>query len=239
VDGFGQKRSTLARVGKATTWRLLTAALAALTVGPACSGDGGGSGVFDDPSDFDRSGCDSATPLDSIEPAGVWHANVLSPGGGGVATFRIEGDAAGGELAGLIYGADADDVRLTPDDLFIRRELEFDGVRQVIAIDLCQVEDDGLSGNIASCYGGDCSVAGIAAYPVPPLDEPEAEAMTLLSEWRGPPESPWQECATAAPWRISSACPTGCTSSISPIPSSRPTSATCRPGTRGTRRTTT
>jgi hypothetical protein len=169
----------------------------------ACSGDdgggdgddGGGAGggaVFDDPSDFDHSACDSGTPLDEIDPEGIWHAEVNQEGSRGAAVFRID-PADGGELSALVYGDETDDVRQSAEDLFIRALLGGDS-DQVIAIDLCQVEnDDHLTGLMAQCFGGECILGTIDAYRMDPLDEPEAEGMSLVSEWRGPEASPWEE----------------------------------------------
>ncbi|HWM87919.1 MAG TPA: hypothetical protein VNO33_18825, partial [Kofleriaceae bacterium] len=89
----------------------------------------------------------------------------------------------------FMFGSETDDVRLSADDLFVRREVSINGEEDVIAIDLCRVDGDGvLTGEIASCYGDECVVGAIAAHPVVPIDEPEAENMTVVSEWSGSPE---------------------------------------------------
>ncbi|HTE55712.1 MAG TPA: hypothetical protein VK698_32885 [Kofleriaceae bacterium] len=190
---------------------ILAAAFTALAPAAACSGDddgdgsgdgsgdggGGGGGLFDDPSDFDRGSCGPEAAVDAIDPIGIWHADLSFPDGAGVATFRVDPGASAGELTGLVYSSEAEAVRLAGGDLFLRREVDFDGVNQVFAIDLCRVEEDGsVSGQMAQCYGGDCSVGQIHGYRVARLDEPEAENMTLVSEWRGPEDAPWDETLT-------------------------------------------
>jgi hypothetical protein len=169
---------------------------AALALPLACSGDDGGDspGLFGDPGDFDRRACDEAEqPVDSVDPVGIWHGDLSFPDGDGVTSFRVE---AGGEAA-LLYGVETEDVRRSPDDLFIRSDRSVDGIRQVVAMDLCAADGEGrLSGKIAFCYGASCSVGDITAYPVAPFDEVESEHMRLLSEWHGPPDQPWSERVT-------------------------------------------
>ncbi len=176
---------------------------AALTVSAALlacgddggGGDGGGSGWYEHPSDFSPAECGDA-PVDSIDPVGVWHADLVAADGVSVATFRI--DAGGGDsLSALVYGREASSVEMVDGDLIIRREDRPDGALQLNAIDLCGVDQDGrLRGQMVSCYGSQCFPAQVTAYRVEPLDEPEADGMTLLSEWRGPPSDPWPDDLT-------------------------------------------
>jgi hypothetical protein len=176
----------------------LVAAFAALAFLPACGDDslgfGGGTGMYDDPEDFDRRTCDdAAASVDSVDPAGIWHANLVFPDGMSVVVFRIDA----GVDAASIYGEQTDDVRRSSDDLFIRSAQIIDGVAQVVALDLCGADDEGrLIGQMASCYDRNCLVGRVTAYPVAPFDDVEAENMTLVSEWRGPPGDPWTESVT-------------------------------------------
>jgi hypothetical protein len=175
---------------------VLALAVAAWFPSAACFGgdrrDGGVS--YDDPSDFDHGDCSGA--LDSIDPSGVWHADMAFPGNvTGTGSFRLDPD--GGEFAAILFGRDTDDVRVSDDDLFIRSETVTDGSTDVTAIDLCQVrEDGGLDGQVARCFRGSCLTGRVAAYPVPPLDDEEGENMTLLSEWAGSADEPWDGLLT-------------------------------------------
>jgi hypothetical protein len=148
-------------------------------------GGGDGEGRYDDPSDFARAGCGSGGPLDSIDPEGIWHLNTVFEGiDYGVSAMSI--DADGGGLVAFVFGGEADDVRLSADDFFIRLEVNSNGEERVLTVDLCQVLEDGaLAGKIASCFGDQCIVGEVEAFPVAPLDEPEAENMTLVAQWEG------------------------------------------------------
>lgn len=175
------------------------AALAACSVGGlACGGEGGGIGAgggwYDDPSDFSPGDCGDA-PVASIDPVGVWHADVIGADGSGLVTFRI--DQAGGGLNGLIYGREAEDVGFVDGDLILRLEERPDGSLTLHAMDLCGVDPEGrLRGELVSCYGSQCFVGQVMAYRVTPLDEPEADGMTLLSEWRGADGQRWAGSST-------------------------------------------
>jgi hypothetical protein len=160
-------------------------------------GDGGdGGGLYDDPSDFDRGSCGGGEPLDSVDPTGIWHVDTSFGGGSGAGAMRIDQDGGAG-FSALVFGGETSDVRLSSDDLFIRREAAVDGGEDVVAIDLCQVgEDGGLSGLIASCARDDCIVGQIRAFQIQPLDEPESENMTLVAEWAGSEDDPWDRDVT-------------------------------------------
>ncbi len=151
-------------------------------------GGGGREGSYDDPSDFERDGCGSGEPIDSIDPAGIWHLNAVFEGiDYSVTAMSIDPEGGDGQFVALLFGGETDDVRLSAEDLFIRREVSIDGDERVFALDLCQVGDDGeLSGRIASCFGDECIVGDVEAFPVAPLDEPVAENMTLVAQWEGP-----------------------------------------------------
>lgn len=160
----------------------------------ACGDDGSdGGGRFDDPSDFDRDGCASGAPLDSVDPAGIWHVDRAFPGDPNRAgVMRIDAGGRTDQFVALLFGGQTDDVRMSADDLFVRRVSQGDEVDTVWALDLCRIDDDGsLSGPLAYCSGAECVVGEVRAYPVEPLDEPEADNMTLLSEWAGSPSDAW------------------------------------------------
>lgn len=164
--------------------------------GPGDSGGGDSGGVYDDPGDFDHSDCPGAS-LDGIDPAGVWHVDIAFPDfGSRPGVFRV--DADGEALSGLLFGRVAEQVRLDGDDLFLRQvEDDGDGGERVRALDLCEARDDGsLRGFYAGCAGGECTIGEVAAYAVAPLDEPVASGMTLVSEWEGGEDSPWDESLT-------------------------------------------
>ena len=158
-------------------------------------GGGGGDGFYDDPSDFAPEECGDA-PADSIDPVGIWHANLIASDGASVVTFRID-QAAGDGLTGFLYGREAQDTGFVDGDLIVRLEERPDGTLQVNALDLCGVDADGhMRGKLVSCYGSQCFHGQVTAYRVDPLDEAEADGMTLLSEWRGSETAPWDELLT-------------------------------------------
>jgi hypothetical protein len=170
-------------------------------MGTACVGNdgfqgdglGGDEPLFDEPADFDRSDCGGEPPA-SIDPVGAWHGEIVPDDGSGnsLTVFRVD-PGAGDELAGILNNEAADEVGYRDGDLFLRRESTVDDVTSVFAIDLCSVDEQGrLHGRMAFCYGEPpCYEGDVIAYAVRPLDEPEAEGMTLVSEWPGPAEAPW------------------------------------------------
>ncbi|HWM89031.1 MAG TPA: hypothetical protein VNO33_24435, partial [Kofleriaceae bacterium] len=159
----------------------------------ACGDDGPGrgsgdrDGLFDEPADFQRGDCGGE--LDGVDPGGIWHVDMdFGDGSNSASAVRIDPEGDAGFVA-FMFGSETDDVRLSADDLFVRREVAINGEEDVIAIDLCRMDGDGvLTGEIASCYDGECVVGAIAAHPVAPIDEPEAENLTVVSEWSGSPE---------------------------------------------------
>ena len=181
---------------------VLTVAFAGLAGGLACGEDGGsggdGGGAFSEPADFDRGDCRAGAAVDAVDVAGIWHADVAFDGLlPRPAAIRIDPTAGGNGFSAYLFGGRTDDVRLTPDDLFIRYEAVVDGDEVVVAVDLCRMQDDGsLAGLVARCIAGNCGLGRIAAYPVPPLDDAEAENMTLVGEWEGPASDPWPQAYT-------------------------------------------
>jgi hypothetical protein len=184
-------------------WKISRSAAVAVALGAAgpgvaagCGDEGGAgagdrAGEYDDPADFDRGLCTTETAIDSIAPAGIWHVDTTSVSyGPSVHALRIDPSAGG--FTALLFGVETDDVRLSADDLFVRLETRAGGREDVVAIDLCAVEDDGsLSGSLARCSGDECVVGQAHGYPIEPLDEPEAENMTLVAEWAGAEGEPW------------------------------------------------
>ncbi|HEU5058550.1 MAG TPA: hypothetical protein VFU21_18585 [Kofleriaceae bacterium] len=159
-------------------------------------GDESPAGMFDDPDDFDRSACSDAIPLDSIDTCGVWHLD-LDFEDFGTAAGAIRVDLSdGGDLEGLVFGRETEDVRLTSTDLFLRH-VEVDEEGNEIAtrtFDACEAREDGtLAGTYVRCNpDGECGTASFVAYKVEPLDEPPAEGVTLISEWNGG-DSTWSD----------------------------------------------
>jgi hypothetical protein len=166
-------------------------------------GDGGSdgeetgpAGPYDDPSDFDRGECAGGEPLDSVDPSGIWHVNTTYGGGTGAGAMRIDPDGPD-DFVAFLFGDETSDVRLSADDLFIRSAADDGDGEEVVAIDLCEVRDDGgLGGLVARCARDECVVGQIQAYPIEPLDEPEAENMTLVAEWAGSGDDRWDHDVT-------------------------------------------
>ncbi len=146
-------------------------------------------GLFDDPDDFDRSGCSDAIPLDSVDTCGVWHLDLdFADFGKAPGAVRID-LSGGGDLEGLVFGRETEDVRLTSSDLFMRH-VEVDEEGNEVAtrtLDACEAREDGtLAGTYVRCNAeGECGTASFVAYKVDPLDEAPAEGVTLVSEWNG------------------------------------------------------
>lgn len=201
---------------------LLVAFLALLLTAAACSsdddgpgGDGGtiegrclgahddgtddpsAPGMFDDPEDLDRSACSDAVPLDSVDACGIWHLDLdFADYGNAPGAVRID-LSGGGDLEGMLFGRETEDVRLTSSDLFVRH-VETDDTGALIAtrtFDACVVREDGsLAGTYVRCNAqGECGTATFTATKVEPLDEPQADGVSLVSEWKGPAGAPWSD----------------------------------------------
>ena len=153
-------------------------------------------GMFDDPSDFDRSGCSDAIPLDSVDTCGIWHLDLeYEDAGTSAGAIRID-LSGGGDLQGMVFGRETEDVRLTSSDLFMRH-VEVDQEGNLFAtrtFDACEAREDGtLAGTYVRCNPeGECGTASFVAYKVEPLDEAPAEGVTLVSEWKGG-DSEWSD----------------------------------------------
>jgi hypothetical protein len=154
-------------------------------------------GLFDDPGDFPRAGCSDAVPLDSVDTCGIWHLDLeyedFGPAPGAI---RID-LSDGGDLQGLLFGRETEDVRLTSSDLFLRH-VEVDDQGNEIgtrAFDACEVREDGtLAGTYVRCNPeGECGTASFVAYKLEALDEEPADGVSLISEWSGSASAPWSD----------------------------------------------
>jgi hypothetical protein len=154
-------------------------------------------GMFHDPEDLDRAVCSDAIPLDSVDTCGIWHLDLdFDDYGKAPGAVRID-LSEGGDLQGLLFGRDTEDVRLTSTDLFVRH-VETDDSGNLVAtrtFDACVAREDGtLAGNYVRCNAqGECGTATFIAHKVEPLDEPEAEGVSLVSEFKGPADAPWTD----------------------------------------------
>jgi hypothetical protein len=154
-------------------------------------------GMFHDPADFDRSGCSDAIPIDSIDTCGIWHLDLdFADFGKAPGAIRID-LSEGGDLQGLLFGRDTEDVRLTEADLFVRH-VEYDTDGNLFAtrtFDACEAREDGtLAGSYVRCNAqGECATAGFVAHKLEALDEEPADGVSLVSEWKGPASAPWSD----------------------------------------------
>ena len=147
---------------------------------------------YDDPGDFDRSDCRVSPALDTVDPVGIFHLDVVFEEFGAFpGVLRV--DPVDGGLSAFLFGRRFETVSHTATDLFVRTEsVNAAGERRVRALLLCAVGDDGgLHGQYASCRDQDCSLAEIGAYKVEPIDEPLSANVALLSEFNGPVSAPW------------------------------------------------
>jgi hypothetical protein len=153
------------------------------------SDDPGPAGLYDDPGDFDRAGCGDGEPLASVDGCGIWHLDLdFADFGNAVGAIRID-PSGQGDLEGLIFGRETEDVRFTSTDLFMRHvEVDDEGNEVAIrAFNACERRDDGsLAGTYVGCNAdGECGTATAIAYKVEPFDEVPAEGVTLLAEFGG------------------------------------------------------
>jgi hypothetical protein len=170
-------------------------AIAAAVLAAAC-GDGREdepspfAGQFDDPADFPRDGCEDGGAA-GIAPEGIWHTLIQLdfPERWFPAVFRV---AAGAER-GTINGRPAS-VSWTGGDLIVRAEWTgADGAPRLLAFDACaRTPDGGVAGAVARCAGAACETGEfIGQKIVRRPGEAEADGLALVSEWAGPPGSPW------------------------------------------------
>jgi hypothetical protein len=153
--------------------------------------DGAFTGVYDDPEDFDRAGCDDGvTPMDEVDLIGIYHVEVDVPG---YSTFPVPArfDAAAGGLTGRLQSHDGT-VEVSATDVFLRAIYETASGPRMRVLDLCAARADGsVHGAYASCTPEGCLVGAVDGRKVLPLDEPEAEGLTLLGSFNGTAAEPW------------------------------------------------
>jgi len=175
--------------------RVLAVAFLAFTLaGPGGLGCGDGGpgddqppvdhGVYADPEDFPRDGCQPGG-FAGVDVQGIYHFEVRYEGDFTFPTVaRIDGDGGG-----VVVGRVATQVVTDDDDLVLQYAGEGGVVR---AIDLCARAADGtVRGWYASCPGDDqpdqeCYTLPLSGLRVERLDEPEAVKMTRVGEY-----GPW------------------------------------------------
>lgn len=137
-------------------------------------------GTYVDPGQLVRTGCDASVPLTEVDPAGIWHLDLVFDGASFAVPLRFDALADGGYGA-LIAGQQVDEVRVSESDIFARVEWLDGDVLRVRALSACRVDDDGsLFGHYASCRDGECSLAVFDAYPIRPLDDQVAAGVSLV-----------------------------------------------------------
>jgi hypothetical protein len=141
----------------------------------------GGAGRYDQPTDFDRSGC-VAGSLAGLDPQGIYHLRVNFDGFSATTAMRFD-VVAPGEFAGLLGGKDATRAVATADDLFLYRAIDPDTSR---SLDLCASAGGVVTGQYASCSPDDCFVAPVSGRKVVRLSEPAASGLALLGEYHDP-----------------------------------------------------
>ena len=195
---------------------------------PACESNNGGSGgggnpdaggaqcvdpgdvelpqaLYGSPAEFDRSAC-TAGALAGVDPSGFWfmEADPQSKFSAGPVRFSLTcEDGISATVASVAEPVPMPTVMMNDDDLFFRRQLDFDGFSYVQAYDLCGVDGDGnLVGRGVRCYFGDfgenCNEQAITVKPFGRVPgEAEADGIELVSEFNGPADNPWPDDFTA------------------------------------------
>lgn len=158
--------------------------------GDAAAPPDGAGAAYDEPSDFDRRGCDPGSLAALPAAPGVYHFQVDF--GGATPTYAVRLDAVGATGAGQINATyDLERAQLSADDLFLRAADPEDGVR---AFDLCAMAPDGtLRGTYARCPQDECFLGAVVGHRVDRLDEADASGLTLLGEFRGEVGAPWPD----------------------------------------------
>lgn len=167
---------------------------AVLLVLAACSDGGGGvtafdapdstdapptTGHFDDPSDFDRSGCVPGS-FAGFDPQGIYHLQILLDGQRSTRAVRF--DVLPGGFGGVLNARDVTSAVATDDDVFLRLADE----TTVRALDLCARDRDGLvSGQYVFCNPQGCLTGTATGAKVERLPEAEGGGLTLLGEHGG------------------------------------------------------
>ena len=134
-------------------------------------------GAYDDPADFDRSGC-VAGSLGALAAPTILHASLVFEDFSSAGAFRVDSPEAG-----AINGFATDRAILTPDDLFLHVTFEDGTVR---ALDLCARDADGTyRGQYARCFEGECLLGMASAREVRRLPEAAEQGLTRLGEYGG------------------------------------------------------
>lgn len=154
---------------------------------------------YDDPEDFERRDCVPGS-MAGVDPTGIWHQDIHVDGVGSFAgAHRIDPADDGGWRA-YLGPLSTSDVRLGPDDLFLRwRWTTTDGTWRVRAFDACRRDEEGrIAGVAAFCAEGEGCVTGrfVTVKVERRAGEGEAEGVEKLGEWNGDPAAPWGDDIT-------------------------------------------
>ena len=140
-----------------------------------------GPGAYDDPADFDRTGC-VAGSLAGFDPQGIYHLRIDFEGFQSTTAARFD-VLAPGQFGGLIAAGDATRAVATADDLFLYRELDAGNTR---TLDLCAKSGGDLTGQYAFCNSQGCFLGTVTARKVERLAEAPASGLTLVGEYHDP-----------------------------------------------------
>lgn len=163
-------------------------------------------GLFARPADFDRADC-VAGAFAGIDVAGFWYMESPNQNKFSSGPVRIESSCSDGMSVAVSNIASATQMPIVyadDDDLFFRRERQFDEWSLVDAFDLCAVDAEGRpTGRAVRCFvhpqfGEDCSERTITLSPFGRIPgESESDGMSLVAAYGGPPGAPWPEAFTA------------------------------------------
>ncbi|MBL8621966.1 MAG: hypothetical protein JNK64_11700 [Myxococcales bacterium] len=138
-------------------------------------------GMFDDPEDFDRTGCVPGS-LAGLDPQGIYHLQIDFEGFTSTTAMRFD-VLAPGQFGGLLGGRDVTRAQATADDLFLYREIDPSNTR---TLDLCAAAGGLVTGQYAFCNDQGCFVGQVSGKKVERLTEPAASGLTLLGEYHDP-----------------------------------------------------
>ncbi|MBK9029835.1 MAG: hypothetical protein IPL61_00580 [Myxococcales bacterium] len=144
-----------------------------------------GPGRYDDPADFDRSGC-VAGSLAGLDPQAIYHLQVDFEGFVSTTAARLDvlGD---GQFGGVLAGRDATRALASADDIFLYREIDPENTR---TLDLCAQVDGFVTGQYAYCSSQGCFLGTVRGKAVRRLAEPAASGLVLLGEYSDPTWAP-------------------------------------------------
>ena len=128
--------------------------------------------------------------FDGVEFAGVWHFEVQFPDfGAGVATLRVE--RQDGDFSVQASGRESTEVRFDDSGIYVLAMNEIDPEQPDEPVitrtyHVCARDAAGIAtGTYEYCSDEECYPATLSGGKVDPLDEPEAEGVTLISEYNG------------------------------------------------------